>query len=122
MAENNVGGRPETITPEVVQQLKYAFSKGCSVTEACLFAEIARSVFYAYCSRNPGFLDNCKELQERPMLQARLNIVEAIENKDLATSKWYAERKSKSEFGQTVVTAPSDNAIQFVVSAQDENL
>ena len=115
-------GRPETVTPEVVQQLKYAFAKGCSVVEACLFAEIARSVFYAYCDRNPGFLDSCEELRQKPMLKARMNIVESIDNGDLNTSKWYAERKAKSEFAQAVIATPTDNAIQFVVEKDDEKL
>ncbi len=115
-------GRPPAVTPEVVQQLKYAFSKGCPVCEACLFAGISKQTFYTYCKQNDGFFDDCMELQNRPMTKARMNIVDAIENGDLNTSKWYAERKAKSEFAQVVIPASVEGGIQFVVQKEDEKL
>lgn len=121
MAEGTPG-RPTVVTPDVVQQLKYAFSKGCPICEACLFAGISKQTFYNYCKENDGFFDDCMELQHRPMTKARMNIVDAINNGDLNTSKWYAERKAKSEFAQTVIATPTDNAIQFVVEKDDEKL
>lgn len=43
-------------------------------------------------------LDKFDTLQKAPLLKARMNIVNSINEGDLDTSKWYLERKSKSEF------------------------
>lgn len=51
------------------------------------------------------------ELKNRPLLQARMNIVNSIRDGDLDISKWYLERKSKTEF-----SAKQDTTISAIVT------
>lgn len=95
--ESNVG-RPTIMTNDIVGKLEYAFSKGCSDVEACLYANIHKSTLYEYCQKHPEFTDRKEELKHTPLLKARLNIEQAIVDGDKDMSRWYAERKAKHEF------------------------
>lgn len=91
-------GRPNKITSEIVAKLEYGFMKGLNVTECCHYADISRNCFYEYLEKNPDFNDRIEELKSNPSTQAKLNVVEAIENGDTDLSKWWLERKNKEEF------------------------
>lgn len=93
-------GRGLEITAEQIDRLEFAFSCGCPVTEACLFAKVPRSTFYTYCDRNEGFLDRMNELRETPVLRARLTIKKNIDDPKVA--QWLLERKAKKEFSAQV--------------------
>lgn len=97
-------GRPTVMTEEVIQKLEYAFMKGMTDREACIYANIATSTLYNYCNENPSFSERKEELKQHPTAKARLNVVEAIEKGDEDMSKWWLERKAKDEFStkQTV--------------------
>ena len=86
------------MTEETLNKLTLAFSKGLSDREACLFANISQQTLYNYCNANPAFLEQKERLKEKPQMQAKLNVVEGIENGDIELSKWYLERKNKGEF------------------------
>ena len=96
--EKNKGGRPTVMTDDVVNKLEYGFMKGLNDTEACCYAGISRTTFYAYCDEHPEFVDKKEELKKKPSTKAKLNIVEAIEAGDTDLSKWYLERRNKDEF------------------------
>lgn len=91
-------GRPTVMTEEVLQKLEYAFMRGLTDLEACLFANIGTTTLYNYCEENPEFRERKEELKKNPTAKAKLNVYEAIENKDVDVSKWYLERKAKDEF------------------------
>ena len=97
VAENKVG-RPTVMTDDVIGKLEMLFAKGLSDREACLIANIHPSTLYDYCSANPEFAERKELLKEQIKTQAKLNIAEAITNKDADLSKWYLERKAKDEF------------------------
>jgi len=94
----NKGGRPTVMTDEVVAKLEYGFMKGLNVTECCHYADISRSAFYDYLEIHPEFSDRMEELRSNPSTQAKLNVVEAIENGDTGLSVWWLERRNKDEF------------------------
>ena len=122
MAKKDLGGRPE-ISEAIVQKLEEAFMLGCTITEACLFADISRSTYYALCERRKGFSDRCEDLRSRPMLNARTNIVKAIKEGDVSASKWYAERKAKDEFSLRSEQDISANVgFQFIVEKDDDKI
>ena len=97
MAENKVG-RPTVMTAEMIEKLEMLFAKGLSDREACLIADINPSTLYNYCNENPEFSERKELLKEKIKIQAKLNIAESIEKKDIDDSKWYLERKAKDEF------------------------
>lgn len=51
------------------------------------------------------------DLQKTPLLKARLNVINSIEEGDLDTSKWYLERKAKQEF-----STKNDTTISAIVT------
>ena len=95
---HNPHGRPTIMTDETVKKLKEGFSQGFSVDNACIWADISKQTFYDYCKKNPNFLDYCRSLQKKPLIKSILVINKALNDGDVSTAKWYAERKAKDEF------------------------
>ena len=115
-------GRPTVMTEEVLQKLEYAFMRGLSDVEACLYADIATSTLYNYCNDNPDFLERKEELKKHPTAQAKLNVTEAIENGDTDMSKWYLERRAKDEFSTKQEVAANityEDKLKDVVGADE---
>ena len=86
------------MTDAVVGKLEEGFLRGMNDTECCLYAGISRDTLHEYCKKNPEFSDKKEALKSRPSLKAKMNITDAIENGDIEISKWYLERRNKSEF------------------------
>lgn len=122
MAERKKRGRPSKITEETVAKLEFAFSRGLSDREACLFAEISRETLYRYCKKNPEFSDRKELLKDTPILNAKMNIAEGLENGDKELSKWYLERKCKDEFSTKQDMSLEGNLVVPVVISGDDKL
>lgn len=86
-------GRPPVIDKTVLQKLEDAFSNGCTDLEACIYAGIAERTLYNYQIKNPEFVHRKEALKMTPNIGARAAIAEALRSKDLATAKWWLERK-----------------------------
>ena len=91
-------GRPTVMTPEVIAKLEEAFSYGATDKEAIFLANISKDAFYDYCKAHPDFSERKEALKDMPKYRARRNIVNKINEGDVPTSQWYAERKAKEEF------------------------
>jgi len=107
----HAGGRPERITPDVLQKLEAAFSNSAPDTEACFYAGIAPRTLYNYQNRNPKFLQRKEALKNSPNLQARNNIVKALKDGGIPIAQWWLEKKdpefrptSKLEHSGTIET------------------
>lgn len=98
MGEEKKVGRPTVMTEAMIGKLELLFAQGLSDREACLIADISPSTLYDYCTENPDFAERKELLKDKPKIKAKLNVAEAIENKDIDMSKWYLERKAKEEF------------------------
>ena len=86
-------GPERKVTEEVLRDIERAVGWGWSLTNACVYADIAERTFYDYQKANPGFRMKLDLIRQRPELAARRNVVERIEAGDLGTSKWYLERR-----------------------------
>jgi hypothetical protein len=118
--ENKVG-RPTVMTQEVLQKLEYAFMRGLTDVEACLYADIGTTTLYNYCEENPEFRERKEELKQHPTAKARLNVTEAIENGNEDLSKWWLERKAKDEFStKQEVKADVDADVSITIELSDE--
>jgi outer membrane cobalamin receptor len=114
-------GRPTVMTEEVVGKLELLFAKGLSDREACLIANIHPSTLYDYCNINPEFAERKELLKEQVKTQAKLNVAEAIENKDVDLSKWYLERKGKDEFStKQEIKADVDADVTINIELSDD--
>ena len=110
---SNPNGRPTIMTPETVKKLKEGFAQGFSVDNAWIWADISKQTYYTYCEKEAGFLDHCKTLQKKPLIKSILVINKALNEGDVSTAKWYAERKAKDEFSlRNELTGEDGKAIE----------
>lgn len=118
-------GRPSVMTDETVSRLEVAFASGASDKEACYYAQISKSALYNYQKNNPEWKERKERLKQRPVLRARRNIINAIDEeraqkvkkvtedgrvteeweqkpteKAIEISKWYLESHKKNEFSK----------------------
>jgi len=119
-SEPNPNGRPTIMTPETVKKLKEGFAQGFSVDNACIWADISKQTYYTYCEKEAGFLDLCKTLQKKPLIKSILVINKALNEGDVSTAKWYAERKAKDEFSLKTETEHSGEIKSKVVYIEKE--
>lgn len=95
--------RPTKRTEVLVGKLEYAFSLGCTVTEACLYAGISRDTYYEWCKADAKLSDRMDELRESPILIARESVIKGIKtDPDLALK--FLERRKKDEFSTKTET------------------
>lgn len=85
--------RPTKMTPECIEKLEHAFAKGLNDTEACLLVDICADTLDSYEAKHPEFVDKKKRLRSKPLMKAKLNIVDSVEEGDISDSKWYLERR-----------------------------
>lgn len=103
-------GRPTVVTKEVVVKLEVAFSIGCNVKEACVYAGITPSVFYDWIKKYPEFNDLIEAYGDKLNLKARQAIVNSLDDPQMA--KWWASTKIKNEFStRTELTGKGGGAI-----------
>jgi len=93
-------GRPSKLTDECVSKLEYAFSIGCTDTEACIHADISRNTYYEWIKANQSLSDRFALLKEKPVLRAKKIIDDSLTKGDEQTAKWYLEKRS-TEFNPT---------------------
>ena len=110
----NKGGRPTVMTPETVKKLEDAFIIGCTDEEACFYANISKPTLYDYIKLHPEFSDRKEALKKSPSFKAKKNIVNALEEGDKETSKWYLERKNKDEFSTKTESVNQSTTVQTV--------
>lgn len=109
-------GRPTVMTPETISKLKEGFSQGFSVENTCVWADISRQSYFDYCKKFPEFGDQCKSLQKKPLIKSILVINKALNEGDVSTAKWYAERKCKEEFSlRNEITGEDGDAIKIKI-------
>lgn len=83
------------MTPETIAKLEEGFLMSLSDREACLYANINPSTLYRYCEENPEFSERKELLKEQVKIQAKMNIVGAINKGGESLSQWYLERRDK---------------------------
>lgn len=112
--KKNLGGRPLKFNEEVVKKLEQAFAIGCTVTEACIYANISRETFYNNCKEGTGLYDRFMELRERPVLKARQTVVANLDN--VETAFRYLRCKRREEFSErSELTGADGDAININV-------
>lgn len=97
MEEKKVG-RPTKATPETIALLLAAFAQGATVEVACKSADIAPSNFYEWIKKDVDFRTKVGEAREMIDRITVGNLTRAIIGGDMDATKWWAERRMKSEF------------------------
>lgn len=113
-------GRPTVMTDHVLSMLRAAFLIGATDEEACAYAEIGTTAFYAYQAENPEFAEKKDRWKQQPILQAKQTVVGALKS-DKDTAKWYLERKKKDEFStRQEVTGADGDAVKMELDKLEE--
>lgn len=121
MGEEKKVGRPTVMTEAMIGKLEMLFAQGLSDREACLIADINPSTLYDYCNEHPDFSERKELLKDKPKIQAKLNVAEAIENKDVDMSRWYLERKAKEEFSpKQIIDADVNGEVTINIELSDD--
>ena len=81
-------------------KLRQAFSIGCTVDEALCYAEMRKTDWLEFLSKNADFLHEIEQMRLKPLVQARFAAVKDLTNPKSA--QWYLERKKKDEFSTKV--------------------
>ena len=93
--------RPTKRTPEIITKLEQAFAIGCDNREACIYAEVPESTFYAWTEKDPELLERFHALKERPILKAKQRVVKGIDE-SYNNAMDYLKRKKRLEFGDNI--------------------
>ena len=112
-------GRPTVIDDECVRKLESVFQLGVNDQTACLYAGISRDTFYDHIKHDQEFSDKMALAKEYARIAAGQVVVQAINNKDVNTAKWWLEKKYPQEFGgspQVVqqINAGGDMKLEFI--------
>ena len=94
----NKNGQNTIMTPDLVAKLFEAFAYGLTDAEACLYCGINDKTMYSYFIKHPDQQERKELVKKKPIMRAKLNVVNSIDSGDLDISKWYLERKVKEEF------------------------
>jgi len=72
--------RPKFKYALIVKKLEEAFSIGATVKEACMYADVSRSMYYRWVENNPMLKERFESLLEKPILTARQSVVSALKS------------------------------------------
>ncbi len=107
--KNNAGraGRKTIVTEDVVRKLESILQLGVSDSLACQYARISRDTFYDHLKSDPQFLDRIESAKQLVTIAAGQVVTnDIIKNKDVASAKWWLERKAPDEFGDKKAELP----------------
>jgi hypothetical protein len=96
--EKHKGGRPTILTSEVVAKLERCLAAGFSVSVATAVSGVSRSAYYERIALDKEFKDKMRFAEEWSSYKARLTILKAIDNGDVAAARFWLERKCRVEF------------------------
>lgn len=110
---------PSKFNEECIKKLEQAFSIGCNVTEACLYANITPGCFYINAPKGSELFINFLKLQDRPILKARQTVVNGLD--DVDTAFRYLKAKRKDEFSERIEsTGANGGAIEINLERKNE--
>ena len=98
--QKNKVGRPTVFTEDVVRKLESILQLGVNDTIACQYAKIGRSAFYDMLKTDVKFSDRIESAKQLVTIAAGQVVSQSIiKDKDVASAKWWLERKAPDEFG-----------------------
>ena len=113
-------GRPKKITKSIINKLEYAYSRGMTDSEACLFAGITKPTLYAFRNENPEMAERIDVLKENVKMHAKMNIAEAvIDGRNVDISKFVLEKLS-DEYKKSKLTINGKDSSGVVVTFVDD--
>jgi hypothetical protein len=84
---------------------------GGNIEEMAIYGGIHRDTLYAYLKQNPEFSDRIEALRLRPILKARITVINSLSEPPHA--QWYLERKARKEFSLKGEEDPTIRVLQI---------
>ncbi len=97
-------GRPTLMTEKTLHLLEEAFLVGATDLEACVHADISKTVLYNYCVKNEEFRERKETLKNQPTLRAKIIINKALKAEDLPTAHKVIDRKEGQKITQDITS------------------
>ena len=94
-------GRPKAIDESVIAKLEWAFVRGFSDREACLYADIHPATLYRYQEDNPGYSERKEMLKDSPKMKAKEVLYQHLGEGDKDIAKFVAERRDPDYIRKT---------------------
>lgn len=73
------GGRPQVITPEILEQLKWCFAQDMNTVQALTYCQLDQNTFYRYVKVHPEDYEFWKALRNKPALNAKICVATKLE-------------------------------------------
>lgn len=106
--------RPTKLDNQRVKKLEEAFTLGCNIKEACIYAGISKQTYYNWEEEYTELFDHFEVLRLSPIFKARRTVLGALE-KDVKVAQWYLERKAKDEFGLNSKSPNDEKRIDKII-------
>ena len=92
------GGRPTKINKKVVAKLVSVFKLDVSIDTACVYAGIDKTTYHRNYKKKLGFAMKMDSARDYARIKAGRVVETAIEGGDVATARWWLEKKHSGEF------------------------
>jgi len=99
MSGVNAVGRPRAITEIEINILERMLQHDYGVAEACRYARIGRTTYYAELERNHKFANRMSKAKQWLGMQAKIVVADAIINGDVKTSQWFLAHREPNYCG-----------------------
>ena len=86
------------ISSRLREKLAKAYRKGLNHREAAIHCGVPHSFLIDLLNYDEAFRMRAEGLQEHTVIQAKLNVADAVEKKQIKSSQWILERKRPEEF------------------------
>lgn len=94
------GGRPSSVTSERSAKLIAALENGLTLTESLEQAGISDDAYRRLLDKSEKFRGEITKAKMKLVMLARSKLAMAINAGDMATVRWFLERKVPEEFGR----------------------
>lgn len=114
-------GRPTVMTAEVILKLEEAFKCDATDGEACAFAGIGESTYYAQRDSNEAFREQMDRAKQFPFMLAKKTVMQAMNDKDGGLAMKWLKNRQRDRYHEKVEQEIRERPIEEVIKEVDEN-
>jgi len=115
----NQVGRPTVMTTDTIAKLIEIFKLDVTIETACAYAKIDKATYFRHYKDDLDFATKIDEARNYARIVAGNLVMDAIINKkDVASARWFLEKKYPQEFGGQQINVISNNQtkVEFVLA------
>jgi hypothetical protein len=109
-------GRPTVFTDLVIQKLEEAFSIDATVREACAYAGIAESTYYAEAKDNPAFSERMDRAMQFAFMLAKKTVIQAMKTNDGALAMKWLKNRQRDRYHEKVENVNRETPVEELIA------